>query len=40
MGDLIRCVVNDAEAKALSELFASTEKEIMRIYTEAGEDAR
>ena len=40
MGTFVPYVLNDREAQVLSDLFDSTEKEIMRIYTEAGEDAR
>ena len=40
MGTFVRYVLNDREAQVLSDLFDSTEKEIMRIYTEAGQDAR
>jgi hypothetical protein len=32
-------VLTDEEAQVVSGLFQSTEEEIMRIYTEAGEDA-
>jgi hypothetical protein len=32
-------VLDDDNANNFSGLFASTEKEIMRIYAEAGEDA-
>ena len=31
-------MINDAEAQVMSGLFNSIEEEIMRIYTEAGEE--
>jgi hypothetical protein len=40
MGTFVRYALTDAEAQVISGLFESTEQEIMRIYTEAGEDAR
>jgi hypothetical protein len=40
LGTFARYVVTDEEAQVVSGLFQSTEEEIMRIYTEAGEDAR
>jgi hypothetical protein len=40
MGTFVRYVLTDQEAKILSGLFESTEQEIMRIYTEAREDAQ
>jgi hypothetical protein len=35
-----RYVLTDEEAQVASGLFQSTDEEIMRVYTEAGEDAR
>jgi Family of unknown function (DUF5677) len=40
MGTFVRYTLNDAEAQAISDLCNLTEEEIMRIYNEAGEDAR
>jgi hypothetical protein len=40
MGAFVRYMLDDQEAQVLSGLFGSIEEEIMRIYNEAGEDAR
>jgi hypothetical protein len=40
MGVFVQFVVDQQEAEVFTGLFESTEEEIMRIYTEAGEDAK
>ena len=40
LGTFVRYALTDEEAQVVSSLFKSTEEEIMRIYTEAGEDAQ
>jgi len=40
MADYVRYTLEQDDANALNGLFTSTEHEIMRIYNEAGEDAR
>jgi hypothetical protein len=40
LGTFVRYALTDEGAQVVSSLFKSTEEEIMRIYTEAGEDAQ
>ena len=40
LGTFVRYVLTDEGAQVVSGLFKSTEEEIMRVYTEAGEDAQ